>query len=217
MNKNSNGKKNAVMFSVLALAAMFIGGSLAYKYIEGKKAEELSAQKQIFAPDYAPRIGAENPKVWLVEFLDPECESCRAFAPFVKSLLEKYPKDLQLIVRYAPFHQNSVFAVKILEAARKQNKYWEVLDVLFRYQPQWGDHHNPNPQAIWQYLPQAGVDVAQIRLDMEDPAIMDRIKQDMEDVKRLNVRGTPTFYVNGKPLSRFGKAALVEAIDAELK
>ncbi|MBH49104.1 MAG: disulfide bond formation protein DsbA [Halobacteriovorax sp.] len=166
--------------------------------------------------DYSPTLGPDDAKVTLVEFLDPECESCRAFYPFVKELMAKYPNDIRLVVRYAPFHGNSKFAIKILEAARKQNKYWEALGVLFYFQPQWGDHHNPQPELIWNYLPQAGIDVEQIKKDMDDPKFVEIIEQDVSDVKDLGVRATPSFFVNGKPLTEFGFNQLQALIESEL-
>jgi protein-disulfide isomerase len=132
-------------------------------------------------------------------------------------LLQENEGKVQLVVRYAPFHPNSRFAIKILEAARKQGKYWEVMEVLFQYQPQWGDHHHPQPELIWKYLPESGVDVARIKEDMNDPAIDEMIEKEIQDLKDLGVRGTPTFFVNGRPLERFGFEPLRELIADELK
>lgn len=211
-------KKNLVAFALIAVVGLFLGGMFAYNYVEGQRLDFLASENsQLFVRDYAPTMGAKNPKVYLVEFLDPECESCRAFAPFVKELVAKHKDQVQLVIRYAPFHKNSVFAVKILEAARVQNKYWETLDLLFAYQPNWGNHHNPQPELIWYYLPEVGVDVEKIRSDMEDPAIMERINQDVVDGKSLGVRGTPSFFVNGKPLPSFGREQLKNAVEEALK
>ena len=92
-------------------------------------------------------------------------------------MLNDFEGQIQLVVRYAPFHPNSQFAIKILEAARKQGKYWEALETLLRFQPQWGSHHDPKPELIWNYLPEAGVDVEKIRVDMNDPEIEKMIKK----------------------------------------
>lgn len=210
-------KKSLVLFAALAIVGVFIGGTIAYNFSESERMGFLAQKNsELFVPDYAPTLGAEDPQVYLVEFLDPECESCRAFAPYVKSLLEEFEGKIQLVVRYAPFHKNSMFAVKILEAAREQGKYWETLDLLFQYQPNWGNHHNPQPELIWYYLPEVGLDVDKIREDMQDPAIIKRVEQDIADGKELNVRGTPSFFINGQPLKEFGQRQLKAAIEEEL-
>lgn len=212
--------KNKIMLislALLTLLAVFVAGIKVY---ESKQAAELDQVAKDhfkkFVPDHAPKLGPDNAKVYLVEFLDPECESCRAFYPLVKSILDETEGKVQLVVRYAAFHHNSKFAIKILEASRKQGKYWETLEVLFRYQPQWGDHHQPRPDLIWTYLPEAGVDVEKIRSDMNDPEIEKIIDQDAEDLKALGVTGTPSFFVNGKPLEVFSYEGLRDLVNKEL-
>ncbi|MCP3676215.1 MAG: thioredoxin domain-containing protein, partial [Deltaproteobacteria bacterium] len=107
--------------------------------------------------------------------------------------------------------------VKMLEAARKQGKFWEALEIMFNSQPYWASHHNPQPQLLWQYLPQAGLNMEQIKIDMNDPEIERVIQQDLADAKTLNVRKTPEFFVNGRPLPSFGYNQLKELVEAELK
>lgn len=210
--------KTVILASITVLLAAFLGAAYWYKKSQATKYAEtvIAKQGQLERP-HAMSAGPANAKVTLVEFLDPECESCRAFFPFVKELLAKYPNDLRLVVRYAPFHPNSKMAIKILEAARKQNKYWETMAVLFYYQPNWGDHHNPRPELMWGYLHEAGVDEEQIRKDFNDPKFDEIIALDTADLKDLGVKATPTFFINGKPLEKFGYEPLEEAIKAALE
>ena len=119
-------------------------------------------------------------------------------------------------IRYAPFHDGADYFVKILEAAKKQGKYWETLDIMYKTQHYWASHHNPQPQRIWKFLPSAGLDLEKIRIDMNDPKIGKIIQQDLADAKTLNVRKTPGFFVNGKPLSSFGYEQLQELVDSEI-
>ena len=53
---------------------------------------------------------------------------------------------MRLVVRYAPLHQGSDTAVKILEAARLQGKYWEAVEKAMAFQPQWASHDHPRPE-----------------------------------------------------------------------
>ncbi len=138
------------------------------------------------------------------------------FLPFVKQAVKANPSKIKLVLRYALFHNGADYFVKILEVARKQGKYWETLGVMFRSQRYWASHHNPQPQKIWQFLPQAGIDLEQIRKDMDDPAIAKLIEQDIADAKTLNVRKTPGFFVNGKPLQTFGRQQLKQLIFSEI-
>jgi len=210
--------KTLILASVTVLLAIFLAASVWYKKSEADKHAKavLEKQEQLIRP-HSVTFGPSDAKVTLVEFLDPECESCRAFFPFVKQLLDKYKNDLRLVIRYAPFHPNATQAIKIMEAARKQDKYWETMAVLFYYQPSWGDHHNPQPELMWNFLPEAGVDVEKIRADYNDPAFDKLIEIDVQDLKALGVKATPTFFINGKPLEKFGFEYLEEAIKRELQ
>ena len=87
---------------------------------------------------------------------------------------------------------------------------------MFTTQNVWASHHNWQPENLWQFLPQVGLDIEQIKKDMHDPAIAKIIEQDMADVKALNVQKTPGYFVNGKPLQTFGYKQLSQLIQAEL-
>lgn len=212
-----NSKKTLIALSVVILGLSFTLGVMLYKKSQKDQTQEIAkTESDVFIRDYSMKMGPDDAKVKLVEFMDPECESCREFAPLVKTIMKDYEGKVQLIIRYATFHPNAPMMVKILEASRKQNKYWEVLEVLFQHQPQWGDHHNPNPEFVWSVLPQSGANIDQIKAEMSNPEFQKIIDQDMQDVQKLGVRYTPSFYVNGKPLEDFGYEQLRALIDSEL-
>mgnify|MGYP001323233450 FL=1 len=201
---------------VLLVLAFFIGSSY-YKKKQTEKYGFMAAENaELFVRDHSPTLGSDDAKVYIIEFMDPACETCAAFAPFVKKMMTDNPGKIKLVLRYAPFHDGADNFVKILEAARMQGKYWETLDVMFKTQGAWASHHNYQPQRLWEFLPRAGVDIEQIKQDMHDPAIAKIIEQDMADVKALNVQKTPGYFVNGKPLQSFGYKQLYHLIKSEL-
>ena len=204
--------------TVLVLIIVFMFGSSYYK---GKQAEKFGFMAQenasTFVRDHSQTLGSDDAKVYLVEFMDPACETCAAFSSFVKQMIATNPGKIKLVLRYAPFHDGADYFVKILEAAKKQGRYWETLNVMYKSQPYWASHSNPQPQMIWQFLPRAGVNVEQIRRDMNDPAIAKLIEQDLADAKTLNVRKTPGFFVNGRPLQTFGSKQLLQLVQSEIR
>ena len=104
----------------------------------------------------------------------------------------------------------------MIEAARLQGKYLEALEVIYKYQDKWASHHMPNIALIWGFLPEAGIDIEKLRDDMKKPEIDALIKQDIADTKTLGVKATPEFFVNGKPLIKFGYKELQTLIESEL-
>lgn len=211
--------KKIVLFGLacLALIIAFVFGSSYYK---GKQAEKYGFMAKenasLFVRDHSQTLGSDDARVYLIEFMDPACETCAAFSPFIKQMMDVNPGKIKLVLRYAPFHQGADYFVKILEAAKKQGKYWETLDVMYKTQRFWASHHNPQPQRIWQFLPQVGLNLEQLKKDMEDPAIVQIIEQDLADAKTLNVRKTPGFFVNGKPLQTFGYRQLEQLVYSEI-
>lgn len=203
----------AIIISVVVLAGLFFIGSSFYKKSEQERLGSLATENsKLFAPDYSPVFGEKEAKVVITEFLDPECESCSMFYPKVKKLLEMYKGKVKLVVRYAAFHGNSVHAIKVLEATRIQNKYWESLDLLFKKQPEWASHHDPKPFLVFTILKEIGINIEQLKKDMENPKTMEIIAGDAQGLKELKVQGTPTFFVNGKPLENFGMGYLYSAV-----
>lgn len=212
-------KRNIIFgISCVALIVAFVFASSYYKERQVEKIGFMAQNDAtLFIRDHSQTLGSDEAKVYLIEFMDPACETCAAFSPYVKKMMEVYPGKIKLVLRYAPFHDGADYFVTILEAAKKQGKYWETLEVMYRSQPYWASHSNPQPQKIWQFLPNAGLDMAQLRKDMTDPAIQRLIEQDLADAKKLNVHKTPGFFVNGKPLQDFGFQQLLELVQSELK
>jgi len=211
-------KQHLALLGGAGLLLMFM---LAINLYDRQRADELEFMaKNNSAPlvrDYSQSLGPADAKVVLVEFLDPGCETCRDFSPHVKDLLESHAGKLRLVIRYAPFHQGSDTMVKILEAARQQGKYWETIQVMFDTQPHWASHHHPQPDKIWSFLPSAGLNVDRIRIDMNDPSILEMLRQDVADAQILGVRTTPSFFVNGKPLPSFGLSQLKALVNEEIE
>lgn len=164
----------------------------------------------------SPVLGPAEARVTIVEFFDPACESCRAFYPVVKQIMAAHPKDVRLVLRYAAFHDGSEEAVRILEAARLQGRFQPVLEALLDAQPVWASHGNPDIAKAWEAARKAGLDEGRARREMSLPGISTILRQDAADIQVLNVRGTPTFYVNGKPLTSFGRRQLEELVRSEV-
>lgn len=164
---------------------------------------------------HAPVYGNPAAKVTIVEFFDPACETCRAFYPIVKSIVDASFGEVRLVLRYAPLHHGSDTAVKILEAAWLQGRYWEAVERALASQHQWASHGNPQPELIWELIGDLGLDMAKAKADADGAAIAALLGQDVADMQRLKVDRTPGFFVNGTPLMEFGVAQLKTLVEQE--
>jgi protein-disulfide isomerase len=136
--------------------------------------------------------------------------------PVVKKIISDYSDRVLFVIRYMPYHQGSMFAASALEEARELGKFEEALSVLFEKQPEWGNHQQPRPDLIPQYLIKLGIPAE--RLDREKLIAKhgEKIRMDQEDGNKVGVQGTPSFFINEKPLKELGGDQLRAAIEQEL-
>ena len=207
-----------VVASVVAVVVAFIAGAVVFK---GRETQQVSQAAQsnsdALVRASSPVFGNPAAKVTIVEFFDPACETCRAFYPLVKTIVNSSFGQVRLVVRHAPLHQGSDTAVKILEAARMQGQYWPAVERALAGQPQWAAHGNARPELIWDLITDLGLDMAKARADADSPAVAQLLAQDIADMKALKVDRTPGFFVNGTPLRDFGEAQLRALVDQEIK
>ena len=211
-------KRTVFVATVLVLIATFYFGASYYKTW---RAEELGFMAQenasTFVRPHSPTLGSDDAKVYLVKFSDPACETCASFSPYTKQALDAFPGQIKFVLRYAPFHQGSEEVVRILEAARKQDKFWQTLELLYSRQGFWTKHHRVVIDQVWSLLPEVGLDIERVKKDMDDPRITAIIQQDLADARALRVRKTPGFFVNGKPLEPFGARPLAALVKSEVR
>lgn len=175
------------------------------------------AARSALASTAAPSLGSPEAPVHIVEFLDPACETCAVFYGYVKRMIADNPGRVRLTVRHVAFHQGAGEAVRVLEAARAQGKYWQVLEALLANQDRWVVNHRVQPDAIWGAIAQAGVDVERLRLDMAAPGVAERMQRDMADARTLQVTKTPEYFVNGRQMPEFGREQLQALVEDELR
>ena len=205
------------LIAVLLMVVAFVAATMFHNSGEEKEMNARATNNSAaLIKDYSVKAGNPDAKVTLVEFMDPACGTCAKFHPFVKQLMQQQAGKMNLVIRYLPFHQGSDRMVAMLEAARKQDKFWEVLELMFATQAQWTINHVAQPDIFMGFIDRAGVDVARIKQDMNDPEIMKIIQQDMADGKLLGADKTPSFFVNGKPLPSFGYQQLQTLIESEV-
>ena len=208
-------QKTLLIGSAALLVLAFAGGALLYNAEKSEEAARAAERNRShLVRMHSPSLGASGAKVHIVEFFDPACGTCKVFYPFVKKLMAD--DRVRLSLRYAPFHDGSDIVVRMLEAARKQGKFWEALEAVLASQEMWAPDHKPQPQLVWNSLGGVGLNLEKLRRDMDAPEIAAIIAQDLDDARALNVKMTPEFFVNGRPMPSFGYDQLKDLVGTAL-
>lgn len=139
-----------------------------------------------------PNFGDPNAKVIIIEFVDYNCGYCKKSLDAITRLLNS---ELSLKVSFRDYpilSASSKFAAKAALAAKKQGKYFELHSELLNVKG------NLSEEKILEMAKNIDIDVAKLKIDMEDPEIAVIIQNNENLAKKLNIRGTPTFIINGK-------------------
>lgn len=209
--------KSVVLGTIFVILAAFAAIVYFYQEKTTSSIEKLSHTQAPFIREHSTTFGDNKKSVYVVEFIDPECESCAIYHKVVKELYRNYYEDIQIVVRYLDNHKNSKFAIRVLEASKKQNMYQAVLDKIYESQPIWAQHNNEQPELLWRELKKVpSLDVDKLKQDFEKTNVDKIVKLDREDATKLNVRGTPTLFVNGEQLKRLSYQDLFNLVESKL-
>ena len=203
----------AVFLAVAAVIVAINSGSDEDQPVAGADTQSLVVR------DNSHRVGpVSDGKVTLVEFLDFECEACGAAFPFVEQLRETYSGRVTFVVRYFPIpsHFNAERAARAVEAAAGQGAFEAMYKKMYETQTEWAEQRVPKDDVFRGYASDLGLNMTQWDSAYNDPATLQRIKDDVADGRTLGVSGTPTFFLNGAKLQPRSAEDFIEAIDAAL-
>ena len=162
----------------------------------------------------------EDAPVTVVEFLDFECEACRAQFPVMERIREDYEGRINMVVRYFPLpgHRNSGPSAAAVEAAAQQDALDGMYRLMFETQGEWGESQEDQSEVFVGFAEDLGLDMDEFVATMEDDRTRERVRADFDDGLALGVQGTPTIFVNGRLAPSMPSHAVLSAmIDAELE
>lgn len=210
----SRNLKLSLGLVVAAVVVAFIAASGSNDDVGGGSGSDGEAVSVV--PADSRRLSEGSSDVVFVEFLDFECEACRAAFPAVEELRSTYGDRVTFVVRNFPLHNNSVAAARAAEAAAEQGAFEEMYVRLFETQPEWGERSDSQEQVFVGFAEDLGLDMAEFRRVYDDPATVDKIERDQADGRALGVTGTPTFFLDGEKLEPESFDDLVAAFEQAL-
>ena len=157
----------------------------------------------------SPSKGAKDAPVVIVEWADFQCPYCGAAAPVIDKVVQEYPESVRLVFKNYPLasHEHSEIAARGAVAAGKQGKFWEMHHKLFESQSTGLDR-----DVVIRIAKEIGLDEKKFVSDLDSEAVADEVNRDRKQAEKLELRGTPMIYLNGRhfELDQFN---LVEDMD----
>jgi protein-disulfide isomerase len=196
-----------VLVAAVALAVILLrkgagGSNLVGNQVNQSAVSENSKQA---SPNSAsltkPNVKVSSPVV-LEEYGDYQCPPCGALYPELKKIEGEYGDQLRIVFHYFPLtriHKNAMAAAHAAEAARLQNRFWEMHDRLYRNQRAWVDEEDPRLIFI-SYARELGLNLDQFQSDLDSNRVDQAISADVQRAQSLGITGTPTILIDGHQL-----------------
>lgn len=200
---------------IFAAACVLLFGSLIFFSNQQKlNVDNINTQSVLAASEESGNIadwtkGNTESKVIMVEYADFQCPGCQSASSTLAQLAEKYEEQMGFVFRHFPLtsiHPNALIAAAAAEAAGKQGKFWEMHDVLFANQNNWGSLSvDDRTDTLVEYAGNLGLNTDEFRADLSDEAISKKISFDQALGKKDGVTGTPGILVNGELITQYVK------------
>jgi protein-disulfide isomerase len=161
----------------------------------------------------APVRGAAGAPVTVVVYSDFQCPFCARGADRMKEIAQRYGERVRFVFKHQPLpmHGDAKLAAVASIAAAEQGRFWEFHDALFARQGEL------DRAGLRQRAAELGLDGERFAQALDDAGLAAKVAADQEEAERLGVRGTPTFFVNGRKLiGAQPLASFTAVIDEEL-
>ncbi|MCF8131458.1 MAG: DsbA family protein [Deltaproteobacteria bacterium] len=128
-------------------------------------------------------------------------------------MLKQYPKSVKVVFKNFPLssHKFAKQAAAAALAANRQGKFWEYHDELFKY------YRNLNEKKFVEIAQKLGLDEEKFNRDRHDPAILAKMNQDNEEGEKIEVRGIPAIFMNGRRINNRDIKDLQDMVEKQLK
>jgi len=160
----------------------------------------------------APFMGAADAPVVIAVFMDYQCPYCVRLKPVLDEVLELNSGQVKIAYLQFPLkmHKAALSAAEAAFVAFKEGKFQELHNLME------GDFRALDDENILDKAASLGFDRETFQQKMNDPGILKRIQQDIEQGKQAGVSGIPTVFINGRKLKKRTLEGFQELIDREL-
>jgi protein-disulfide isomerase len=141
-----------------------------------------------------PRIGNNNGKQIIVEFVDYNCGYCKKTLPTISKLMKNF-NDIQIVfIDFPILSDSSEIAARASLAANEQNAYFEYHTILLN------NTKSINENFLYKIAKELSLNIEKFKKDMSSEKIKNNIINNINFANSLKIRGTPTFIIGNQIL-----------------
>ncbi len=181
----------------LVLVLFCVGAVLAGRHFLGPQAGFDAKER-----DFLRSKGEPTADLWIVEYLDYQCSSCKTGSGILSDFISRHPGKIYLQVRFRPSvtsHRHALKASLYAECAARQGKFWPFHEAILREQERWSVLPDAEIDAVFENIArEAGVDAGKLAKCLADPSVKQAVVDEKDKAIAMGVKLTPTFYLNGR-------------------
>ena len=163
--------------------------------------------------------GNAKAKVLLTEYGDFQCPACASYHPIVNAVVEAYKDKILFIYRDFPLvnaHQYALLSARVAYAANKQNKYWEMYNLLYENQTEWAKSTKAQDLFVG-YANNLKLDIDKFNADLNSSEAKKFVDDVLSTATSIGLNSTPSFFINGSKIDNPGSFdEFKQLIDNEL-
>ncbi len=182
--------KKQISFLIIAFTIAAVYGLKLWKQSSQTSSKNVMAVKT---------KGDPRASIKIVEYVDLECPSCAKGSKYLDQFMKDHPGKIYLQIKYFPLtmHQHGFTSAKYAECTARQEKFWPFVDLVFERQKEWSILHNARP-AFDQIAKEINLNMGQLERCLDDKSVDDVVMANAREGKALDVKSTPSYFVNGK-------------------
>lgn len=142
----------------------------------------------------APHIGADQTKVTLIEFFDPNCPHCKTLHEATPDIMAQVGDRVKWVFRPYPIWPYSYSQVEALYVAQDQGRFHEMLDAQMDRQKRGG----LSLSELVSIAEDIGLDTERFRKDLNGGKYRSRVNREKVQIGRTGINSVPKVAINGR-------------------
>jgi len=140
--------------------------------------------------------------VEILVYSDYSCPSCKMYNPLTLQIDQEYGDLVNVVHRHFPLDSfpNSRLAHQAAEAARQQDKFYDMHNALYDLQAEWAPGHVNAREYFIRFAEEIGLDMDQFLTDLDSEETQNTVETQRQEGIRRTVNATPTFFIDGHKL-----------------